>query len=461
MTKHKIIPPRPEPPSRSTSLTALFGMRDLDMLKLLPEKTYGALMGRRSVGSSSLYTVNCPVTHKFIMQDRPEDFPKSPIIRETLLPLTPDNVFSTSGEQWRKQRDIINPAFEQMAVRRSYPAMRDAIGDFVDRVGANGDGREFEMSEPLARVTADVIFRVLVSEPLDSVDASDAYHAFQKFQETGTNVDLSSLLGSRLWRVKGKRLSKQREESAQVLRSLLERIIDRRLAAEEPKPDMMQSVLDGYRAAYGEQMPRNEVVDQLAFLFLAGHETLASAMTWAVYMLALDPDTATEMRQEVDGLVAPGQAIAFEQVGRLALCRAVLREALRLYPPVGFMLREAAADHELRGHHVQPGDTMVIAPWLIQRHRRYWSDPDAFCPHRWTDAQQDAEAKRTMYLPFGSGPRICPGAGFALVEGTLLMAEMVRNFTFRPAAKTPMPTARLTIRPVDGLYVHVDRRPVD
>jgi cytochrome P450 len=197
------------------------------------------------------------------------------------------------------------------------------------------------------------------------------------------------------------------------------------------------------------------MVDQVAIFFLAGHETSASALAWALYLLALSPQAQDRVAAEVAGLADPPDLAA---IARLRFTRDVFRETLRLYPPVPMMVREAATAGQMRGRAVPKGAQIVISPWHLHRHDRIWDNPDAFDPDRWA-REATRPAQRDGYLPFSAGPRVCTGAGFALIEGVALLAALVREFRFTlDGQPTPVPMAHLTVRARDGIWLSVSRR---
>ena len=166
-------------------------------------------------------------------------------------------------------------------------------------------------------------------------------------------------------------------------------------------------------------------------LFLAGHETSASALTWALHLLAQAPDVQRRVHDEVDRVLGEPPAAAPTTCASSSLTRQVFRETLRLFPPVGFLAREAAAADTMRDKSIQPGAAVIVSPWLLQRHQAMWSHPDAFDPDRFSTDAGRASA-RTAYLPFSSGPRACIGANFALQEATLLIAMLAQRYRFEP-----------------------------
>jgi cytochrome P450 len=207
----------------------------------------------------------------------------------------------------------------------------------------------------------------------------------------------------------------------------------------------------------GDRFTRKELVDQIAVLFLAGHETSASALGWALYLIATHSGVQERMHQESDGVFG-GRAAEFGDMKRLRLARDVFREALRLYPPVSFISRDTVQTERMRSKTLAKGSVVMVSPWLIQRHRRLWDRPDDFDPDRFATAA-GKESARQAYLPFSAGPRVCLGASFAMQEATLILAQLMRDFHFdKVADHTPVPIARLTLRSENGIRLTVRKR---
>jgi cytochrome P450 len=205
----------------------------------------------------------------------------------------------------------------------------------------------------------------------------------------------------------------------------------------------------------GQTFSTDEMVDQVAIFFLAGHETSASALSWALYLLATHPDVQDKVAAEVATLSDPP---GMSDLSRLRFTRDVFRETLRLYPPVPMMVRENTKPEDLRGRAVRPGAQIVISPWHLHRHDRIWDNPDGFDPDRWT-REETKVSQRDGYLPFSAGPRVCPGAGFAMVEGVLVLAALLRDWQFHPVeGRVPVPVAHLTVRSKAGIWLNVTPR---
>ena len=204
----------------------------------------------------------------------------------------------------------------------------------------------------------------------------------------------------------------------------------------------------------GETFDVAEMVDQVAIFFLAGHETSASAISWALYLLALYPDWQDRVAQEACALDGDG----FGVVSKLRLTRDVFREALRLYPPVPMMVRQTTRPETFRKRQVRSGAQVVLSPWHLHRHTRLWDNPDGFDPARW-QTENGQECARDAFLPFSAGPRVCPGAGFAMLEGVLMLAHILRAVRVELTdAPPPVPVAHLTVRARDGIWLRIVSR---
>ena len=203
---------------------------------------------------------------------------------------------------------------------------------------------------------------------------------------------------------------------------------------------------------------REELIDQLGVLFLAGHETSASALTWVFFILAMRPDWVARLRREVMDVAGTGP-IGFEHTKHMPTIRNIFRETLRLYPPITFLPRVANEATMLGGTRVRRGALVMVAPWVLHRHERYWRDPTVFDPDRFLP-ERDHELTPGAYIPFGQGPRVCAGAAFATTEAVLLIARLFRTFTFH--VKHPervRPAARLTTRPTQQIMCTVTTAP--
>jgi cytochrome P450 len=246
--------------------------------------------------------------------------------------------------------------------------------------------------------------------------------------------------------------------SARIIRGLITGLTDARAAAiagGTAPDDLATKIMTTLDPETGQGFETGEMVDQVAIFFLAGHETSASALAWGLYLLAMHPNIQDQVAAEGADL---GAAPTFAGLSKLRLTRDVFRETLRLYPPVPMMVRENTQTETLRERVVRAGAQIVISPWHLHRHERLWDNPDGFDPARWQTEAGKASA-RDAYIPFSSGPRVCTGAGFAMVEGVLLLALLVREYRFELIdGRTAVPVAHLTVRGRDGIWLRVTKR---
>ena len=417
-------------------------------------------MGEVHLPGLDLYMVNEPAWVKQVMDTQAEAFPKSNLLGEVLKPLLGESIFTTSGEQWRKQRSMMDPAFAQARLNVAFPVMQAAVDDMLTRLSALPDGAEYDLEGEMTHVTADIIFRTIFSTPMEAADAKHIFTEFARFQAIAPRLMLPAIYGLR-WLVWPWDVWRSRRAAA-AIRGLLGQLIRPRFDAHRAglpsdTTDILQSFLDARDDATGENFRFDELLDQVAMLFLAGHETSASALTWATYLMANAPEVQERMHKEVVGQIADRQPVLAD-MRYLDLVRNVFRESLRLFPPVGFMARQSAAACPIGKKNIEKGATVVVSPWLIQRHHALWDDPDAFNPDRY-DNDASRESLKHAYLPFGMGPRVCMGAAFALQEATLILASLVSTYRISSLPDhEPQPVGRLTVRSMNGVRLKLHKR---
>jgi len=445
-----MIPPKPMPRADRVSLFSHLRLFRRDILSAQPARLYRAWMAEFRTPFFRSYLCNDPQLWRRVLEERPADFPKSARITEGLLPLLGRSVFVTNGEEWLRQRRIIDPAFEGGRLKDAFPAIWSAAEAAVARLPEGMVEAELAASH----AAADVIFRTLFSIPIEDRVAQAVFHEFRAYQRSAPILNLAAFLPLPRWVPRLHRGATRR--SARAIRELITGLTrDRaRAIAEGTAPDdLATKIMTTPDPVTGAAFGTAEMVDQVAIFFLAGHETSASALAWALYLLATHPEA-----QERAAAEAATLRPAFGTLGDLRFTRDIFRETLRLYPPVPMLVRETRCPEEFRGRSVRPGAQVVISPWHLHRHERLWDRPDAFDPDRWATGAA-REAARSGYLPFSSGARVCPGAGFAMMEGTLILAHLLRAFRFEAdAADVPVPVAHLTVRARDGIRLRVTRR---
>jgi cytochrome P450 len=449
-----MTPPKPAPRPEGASFWHYLRLIRADILSSQPERLYRAWMAELRTPFFRSYLCNDPALVARVLIERPDDFPKSGRIREGLVPLLGRSVFVTNGAEWKRQRRIIDPAFEGGRLRDTFPAMLAAGQAAVARLAARGPG-PVEIEAEASHATADVIFRTLFSIPIDHQVAAAVFEQFRAYQRTQPILNLAALLPLPRWFPRAHRPA-ARAAAAEIRRLIVRLTAERAaaIAAGTAPDDLATKIMTTADPETGARFDTAEMVDQVAIFFLAGHETSASALAWALYLLATHPAAQDRVAAEATAFAADP---SFSALSRLRFIRDVFRETLRLYPPVPMMVRETTRPESFRGRAVAPGAQVVLSPWHLHRHIRLWSDPDGFDPDRWCRAET-RQSSRDAYLPFSAGPRVCIGAGFAMAEGPLLLALIAGAFALAPEGPPPVPVAHLTLRARDGIRLRLTPR---
>ena len=443
----------PKPPSRpdKVSLWRYLKLFRQDILSAQPAKLYRAWMAEFKTPFFRSYLANDPNLVKRVLKERPDDFPKSDRIGAGLRPLLGNSVFLTNGEVWKRQRRIIDPAFEGGRLRGTYPAMYAAGEAAVARMATQTGVRDIEPET--SHAAADVIFRTLFSIPIEDETAAAVFGKFRDHQRTQPILNLAAFIPGPRWMPRF--FSRATRNTAQDIRRLITDMTERRtfeIDAGTAPDDLATKIMTTEDPQTGQTFTTDEMVDQVAIFFLAGHETSASALAWTLYLMALYPEWQDKVAAEAEALSRD-----FASISKLRIGRDVFREALRLYPPVPMMVRETTCLEEMRNRHAPKGSQVVLSPWHLHRHERLWDNPDGFDPTRW-GTENGKTCQREAYIPFSAGPRVCTGAGFAMVEGVLLLAMLLRAFRFETTDRAPVPVAHLTVRAKDGIWLNVTKR---
>lgn len=450
-------PPKPLARPDKVSLWRYLRLFRRDILSAQPARLYRAWMAEFRTPFFRSYLCNDPALVDLVLKERPKDFPKSDRVGEGLRPLLGNSVFVTNGEIWERQRRIIDPAFEGGRLRETWPAMWAAGQAMLARLAPKADGAPLEIEFETSHAAADVIFRTLFSLPIEDETAGAVFHEFRRHQKAQPILNLAALLPLPAWAPRLHRPETKR--TAARIRALITRLTADRAAAlaQGTAPDdLATKIMATPDPLTGARFGTEEMVDQVAIFFLAGHETSASALAWALYLLATHPDWQDRVAAEAQAEL--GAEADFAALGRLKAAKAVFREALRLYPPVPMMVREARCPVKLRDRMAPAGAQIVLSPWHLHRHERLWDNPDGFDPARF-ETENGKACLRNAYIPFSAGPRVCPGAGFAMVEGPLLLALLLRDFRLLPVeGRVPVPEAHLTVRARDGIWLRLHRR---
>ena len=447
------LPPKPQARADRVSLWRYMRLFRQDILSAQPARLYRAWMAEFRTPFFRSYLINQPALIDEVLKARPMDFPKSNRVGEGLRPLLGASVFLTNGAEWQRQRRIIDPAFEGGRLRDTFPAIWAAGEAAVARISPGLREVEADMSH----AAADVIFRTLFTPPIEDEIATEVFHQFRAYQRTQPILNAAAFLPLPKWIPRGHRA--ETRATARAIRALITRLTQARMEqikAGTAPDDLATKIMTTADPETGARFSTQEMVDQVAIFFLAGHETSASALGWALYLLARDPAWQDRLAEEAEAVLADSPDFAV--MGKLRLARDIFREALHLYPPVPMMVRETTCPERFRDRDLAKGSQIVISPWHLHRHERLWNNPDGFDPARWA-TDNGKTCLREAFIPFSTGPRVCTGAGFAMVEGPLLLAMLVRAFRFETVPdQVPVPVAYLTVRAKDGIWLKLSGR---
>jgi cytochrome P450 len=453
----KFIPPYPIPHKTKSSFLLRFFRGWRSWLDVLFEKSYSMKMGQFSQPGMTAYMVNDPDWVKKILVKTPKAYPKHQMMHRMLEPLLGNSIFTTNGEVWERQRALVDQAFAQARLKLVFPLMVESVQNMLHRLDKIADGQSYEVDSEMTYIAADIIFKTILSKSLAAESAKTIYEAFIKFQHHAQKAMMLMI-----YRLPPYFSTRASRKPAQKIRAILAAIIAKRYEERAQGEDgHYQDILSGLMNAKdpitGSQFSYEEMVDQICMLFLAGHETSASALAWSLYLLSKCPDLQTKILAEIDEKVGEGE-IGYSEVKQLQWVNDTFREAMRLYPPVGFFVREAIEDHCMRDKEVKAGSPVLVSPWLIHRHREMWDDPDTFAPERFQTESGRASLK-CAYMPFSKGPRVCIGAAFATQEAILTLASIVRRYEILPVENhIPHVVGRVTIRSDNGIRIKLKIR---
>ncbi len=451
-------PPAPFPPPRPLGPIGLYRMLRRNAIAAWRDAAYeeDVIEGRNFLGGFVM--VNDPELIRRVFVDNAANYPKDDLQREKLEPALGRGLLTAEGDDWRLQRSTVAPLFSPQAVAGYIGAMAVAVRVLLDRWERHADaGDTLDVAQEMTALTYDIISRTVFSDEIET-PAAVMGAAFTEYFEAFGRVDLFDVLPLPRWLPRPAAI--RARPAQEVFRAEVGRLLERRrkrIAAGSAVPDdLVTRLINARDPESGAPLPDPVIHNNLLTFIAAGHETTANALAWTLFLLALFPAEEARLAAEVARLAvdAPDER-ALSQLTRV---RMVIEEAMRLYPPAPFMSREARAADRLGAIEVTAGTRIIVAPWVVHRHRKLWADPDLFAPERFAPERR-AAIPRFAYLPFGAGPRICVGMTFAMQETLLVLAMILQRFrlTLAPGANVE-PLARITLRPAHGLPMTIARR---
>jgi cytochrome P450 len=448
----RLVPPRIAPPAQPLEGLAFLARFVRNPLSVVPQAAYEGDLVAMMRGKTPILWITAPALVRQVLLDEREKFLKLAQIR-LLSPLLGKGILTSEGADWKWQRQAAAPMFRPQELAGFVPSFVRAAEAVVERWRARPGVQAVD------RDMTEATFQVISATLLPSADArmpQTVERSTGLFQRSGAWGQLYAVANLPTWLPQPGRLSMARATGA--LRAAVLSLIGERRAGGVEKDDLLHRLMQARDPETGQSMNDEQLVDNLLTFYLAGHETTAKALTWTLYLVARSPEWARALQEEI-ARVAGGGALRAEHVAQLSLTQQVLKESMRLYPPVPLMTRQAVADTRLGAHPVRAGASVVMPIYAIHRHARRWADPDAFDPARFAP-EREAAIPRYQYMPFGAGPRICIGMGFAMLEATAMLATLLRHADFAALpGREPAPVARVTLIPRGGMPLEVRLRP--
>ena len=418
--------------------------------------SYGDIAYMPGMGGLHFFMVNHPELIQDILVTNHRAFIKSRAL-QVARRLLGEGLLTSEGDLHLRQRRLVQPAFHRQRMAAYAAVMSDYAAQTAARWATLGNGARVDMAQEMMHLTLAIVGKTLFDADVQG-EAS----------EIGAALTEALHMVNRLLLPGGEALEKlplpanQRAEAArQRLDATIYRVISERRADGSDHGDLLSMLLaarlEDETTGASSGMSDAQVRDEAMTLFLAGHETTANALAWTWYLLAQNPAEERKLHAELDA-VLDGRAAGIEDLPNLPYTKMVLSEALRLYPPAYIIGRETVEPYAVRDIVMPAGSTVFISQYVMHRDPRYWFDAERFDPQRWTPEAQ-ARRPRFSYFPFGGGPRVCIGEGFAWTEGILLLATLAQRWQARLApGYRVQPEPLITLRPKNGLPMTLHRR---
>jgi len=386
------------------------------------QREYGEIF-RVRVGGRELNLLSNPEFIKHVLVDNAANYVKGDIFKK-LEPFLGKGLFTAEGDLWRRQRRLMQPHFHKESVAALVGLMVETIAASIERWRPRArSGEAFDFAPEMMRLTLDVVTRALFGADVDA-DATTVGAALTTVLEH-TNRRLLSLVD--LTDVLPLPSARRYRRALATLDRIVFGIIAARRRTSERRADLLQMLLDARDPDSGEPMNDQQLRDEVMTLFLAGHETTANGLAWTWYLLSRAPAVDRRLRSDV-ARVLGARRPTMDDVPQLAYARQIFEEAMRLYPPVIGVPRDAIREDRIGGYRVRAGATVVSSAYLTHHNPRLWPNPEGFDPDRFAPDRPGPPIAPFAYLPFGAGQRKCIGHVFATIEGTLAVAMIAQAY---------------------------------
>ncbi|MBV9457832.1 MAG: cytochrome P450 [Bradyrhizobium sp.] len=446
-------PPAPAPPKRRLGPIGLLQALRRNPLECWSEDFFREPISRVGLPIGQVFVLNEPAAIRQVLVDNSANYRKDRLQRRVLSAGLADGLLSAEDKRWEIQRRTLAPLFSARTVRSLAKDMRFAVDRLSQRWLSMGRGTTVDVAAEITLLTLDVLALTIFSDGLPS-DPDEFRLSMTEYFRAAGRIGLLDLIGAPDYIPRPGR--SRIESTLQYFENIIDGLIDTRRKAIESnaacRDDLLTLLLRALDPATGQPMTLAEVRSNILTFLSAGHETTANTLAWSLFLLSQSDEWRRRVRDEAEReLRGPEDGL----VDRLVVTKAVIDEALRLYPPIAALSRSAKGPDRLGEHNVKAGSLIVIAPYVLHRHQQLWHQPDVFDPTRFMgDARR--QVGRFAYLPFGVGPRICIGASFALQEATIALACLVQRFEFQLEDESQVwPLMSVTVRPANGLRMRI------
>ena len=360
-------------------------------------------------------------------------------------------LLGSDGDYWVRQRQLTQPIFHQQRIISYGNLMVRATEQLLD---SWQDGTVRDIHQDMMRLTLNVVMQTLLGVDLGSKEAQAVANALDLSMKWFSQQQKQGFLLPPNFPFP---LTRRYFAALKVMDDLIYQLIQHRRASRTDTGDLLSMLLQVKDETDGSQMSDRKLRDELATLVLAGHETTANALAWTWMLLAQNPNVEVQLHQEL-AAVLQGRSPTVADIARIPLTQNILKESMRLYPPVVLIARSARQAYVLKGYQLPKKCVMLISPWVMQHSDRYFTEPLSFKPERWQD-DLEKQLPKGVYFPFGEGPRICIGKSFAQMEATLILATLAQHYQLRLApGQTIEALPSITLRPKEGLRMTLSLR---
>ena len=406
-----------------------------------------------SVGPLHVYQLNHPDFARQILVEQPDKFYKARLIKRAFEPFAGEGLLTSDGALWKRQRRLMQPAFHHGHLTTYGAVMVEYARQMA---GSFQDGEPIEVDAAMAKLTLAIVVRTLFGSDVTR-DADEVGRLMVSVLDAANNR-LNSAIQLPSWLPTPRHLRERRALAR--LDALLHGLIAGRRASGEKRDDLLSVLLTAADEESGARMSDRQLRDEMMTLFLAGHETTAMALTWSWFLISRHQEVEATLVAELDR-VLHGRTPSVADLPSLPYTDMIVRESMRLYPPAAGFAREPIEDVTIGGYTVPKGSLVTVNTYALHRDARFFERPDRFDPDRFAPGWED-RVPRYAYLPFGGGPRVCIGNGFAMMETRLILATIAQRWrlTLEPVQHV-VPVQLVTTRPKNGLRMTLRRRELD